>query len=468
MGARSLRLVIVAALSFGAPLALVASCGTSSGEDGAATLDAGPGRDDAVVDGAVVDEGGRSDHALPSDGGAKIGPGGGSVATPDGVVVTIPSGALAAEQDIRVIATDEAAPNGFVASSKIYRFEPAGLWFSTPITVSFPAPSTPGMVLWSNGDRPDFGIIESTYADGVLTVHPLHFSRAFVGVVAFSLSPSGGQLTVSLAGGRYEDGGIVGGPAHDAGYLPVIQLRYPTGAVVDSTALTLVGSPGVDPAFDAYLFGKAPTVARHQDRLGWYWDLRPHGVMLRGNMTVTMATSAPMPPKPNVIATAFDSSGPAWTNGAELALEQFYPPYVSDGPSLLYAYAAPIYMTGYVTALHECAPSAASVLWLCGCGDPPVVEPPHSLLLDQTVWCHGRDHKLFAGWTPSSPLSSTLLESCESNTVKRTCAVTASIDGCHCPVPHTDVVYAYDGLCGQLPDGGAPPSILELTNLCGW
>lgn len=473
----SLRLALAACAAFVAPLALVVSCVTGAGEDGSALDGGGPSDGASGADTAPTADGGPSDGTTPTDvvstdGGARIGPAGGTVVTSDGVVVTIPAGALDTDREIRVTATAEGAPSAFRASSALYRFEPAGLTFKVPITVAFPPPASPGMVLWSNGGDSDFGVLESTLTDGKLTVHPSHFSAAFVGVLVFSMSPSGGQLTVSRAAARYVDAGLAAPPDQDAGYLPVLQLRYPLNAVTTNKTFTLAGSPGTDPAFDAYLFGKVPSVRRDQDRLSWYWDLEPAGVAFDAPVDVTMALSSelatPMPPAPNVIASAYD--GKAWTNGQELGFEQYFPPYVGRGDPLLYGHAAPVFMSGFFTALHECGAPLIFATWGCGCMDPanPDVKLPSGPIVDRSVSCHGSTYQLFGEWTVGGARTSTLVMTCSHGAGStKTCTVVGTMVGCTCPSPSLQVEYDYDGDCHQDADAGVtgPPNF---TAVCGW
>src|SRR5262249_9366981 len=55
-----------------------------------------------------------------------IGPEGGKIEL-DGATVTFPAGAIASATSITIAATDEAAPSGYKALSRIYKCEPTGL-----------------------------------------------------------------------------------------------------------------------------------------------------------------------------------------------------------------------------------------------------------------------------------------------------------------------------------------------------
>src|SRR6185436_20792935 len=80
------------------------------------------------------DDGQRS--GSPTSASAQIGPAGGKVSA-GGASITIPSGALAAEEAITVTLTNDEPPVGVQSLSPIYRFGPAGLRFQKPVTVTF-------------------------------------------------------------------------------------------------------------------------------------------------------------------------------------------------------------------------------------------------------------------------------------------------------------------------------------------
>lgn len=79
-----------------------------------------------------------------------VGPSGG-VASGDGVALTIPSGALAADTVITVGATSATA-TGYTMASAVYEFGPSGTVFAQPVTVSIPLTSAmpDAHLFWSN------------------------------------------------------------------------------------------------------------------------------------------------------------------------------------------------------------------------------------------------------------------------------------------------------------------------------
>ena len=91
--------------------------------------------------------GGGSGGAAPNPPAAAnppvvIGAAGGVVRGPDGVSVTVPAGALAADTTLQIVAatpaTALALPNGIAASSRMYALLPHGTRFGIPATLSLP------------------------------------------------------------------------------------------------------------------------------------------------------------------------------------------------------------------------------------------------------------------------------------------------------------------------------------------
>jgi hypothetical protein len=74
--------------------------------------------------------------------GGTVGPSGGMVATPDGVTLEVPPGALSSEVAITVAIGDE-APAGALGSA--YHFQPDGLTFSQPARITLPYTPNPGL-----------------------------------------------------------------------------------------------------------------------------------------------------------------------------------------------------------------------------------------------------------------------------------------------------------------------------------
>jgi hypothetical protein len=92
-----------------------------------------------------TDDGGFDTSVMGSDAGASdapqpvvtqtVGAAGGTVQTP-GAVLTIPAGALSSNVVISVTPDAASVPPEFTAFSPVYRFEPSGTTFLTPVTIT--------------------------------------------------------------------------------------------------------------------------------------------------------------------------------------------------------------------------------------------------------------------------------------------------------------------------------------------
>ncbi len=144
----------------------------------------------------------------PSSGGAApandqvtsraVGPAGGSVTVGD-LTVSIPQSALAAETTITVTSTAGPGPAGASRFSKVFTFEPAGLTFRAPATVSFgfAGDAAKAAVFWSSSDGATWEKLETRVVSARATATITHFSSGFVGDggVAFAGLKSGGGAT---------------------------------------------------------------------------------------------------------------------------------------------------------------------------------------------------------------------------------------------------------------------------------
>ena len=70
----------------------------------------------------------------------KVGPSGGTIGA-QGVVLTIPAGALPSDTTISITEDADPVPSGYTALSSLYSFGPDGTVFLKPVTVSFPLTS---------------------------------------------------------------------------------------------------------------------------------------------------------------------------------------------------------------------------------------------------------------------------------------------------------------------------------------
>ena len=145
---------------------LLAGCGPASHTGG----DAGP----LEIDAEAPDVGSTAQ--------ALIGPAGGTIAL-EGARLEIPADALREDTLIRITVTGQAVQDPFVGFSPIYRFEPAGLRFEAPVTVSIPFAGDPetATLYWTVDDTDAFAALETTVESGLALAQTEHFSRAFVG-----------------------------------------------------------------------------------------------------------------------------------------------------------------------------------------------------------------------------------------------------------------------------------------------
>jgi len=97
--------------------------------------------------------------------------------------VDIPPGALAAEQEIRVVIESAPAPGAFTGYSPVVRFEPEGTTFAAPIEVRIPFEGDPALatIFWSQRDGEAYVPRATRIAAGYAIAETDHFSSAFVG-----------------------------------------------------------------------------------------------------------------------------------------------------------------------------------------------------------------------------------------------------------------------------------------------
>ena len=130
-----------------------------------------------------------------------VGLNGGTVTTGDGLTLTVPAGALGEAINITITPVSISADNYEIVGS--YLFEPSGLQFQMPFTVSFPLPagSTDGLTLfWSKlGDDSSFEVVAGTIVDGFYTAQVSHFSRGYLARATVT-APDAGTVEPADAG----------------------------------------------------------------------------------------------------------------------------------------------------------------------------------------------------------------------------------------------------------------------------
>jgi hypothetical protein len=111
-----------------------------------------------------------------------IGPEGGTIVV-DGATMTFPPGAVTTPTSITIAATTEAAPDGFVALSPVFRCEPSGTSFPVKVTMAMTFSGDPARatIFWSSAATPEFTDVGGSVSGSVMTTEVAHFSRGFVG-----------------------------------------------------------------------------------------------------------------------------------------------------------------------------------------------------------------------------------------------------------------------------------------------
>lgn len=131
-----------------------------------------------------------------------VGASGGTISAA-GATLHVPAGAL--DHDVSIVVTPLAndAPQGYVAHSAMYRFEPEGLQFHVPaeIEMKVDGAGAQDKIFWTEPDGHFVGL-PSTPSGGTLHANVAHFSRGFAGTVASSDLDAGSS-----------DGAIDAGPA---------------------------------------------------------------------------------------------------------------------------------------------------------------------------------------------------------------------------------------------------------------
>lgn len=112
-----------------------------------------------------------------------VGPAGGSLEFAQ-VALVVPEGALSGSTEISIREMADDPPSGHVAYSKIYRFEPEGLVFARPVTVSFSFSGDPASVavFWTDeGAAEFFERLGGEVRGQEIVAFVTHFSKGFAG-----------------------------------------------------------------------------------------------------------------------------------------------------------------------------------------------------------------------------------------------------------------------------------------------
>jgi hypothetical protein len=116
-----------------------------------------------------------------------IGPAGGTFDDGRGIKVTVPRGALSGNVQISGAHTNAAAASGYGAVSSLYDFEPAGVTFSQPVTITLPLPSgsPPNVTIyWSEKNSPSvYDDVNGAVSGSSISAQVTHFSTGFIGTL---------------------------------------------------------------------------------------------------------------------------------------------------------------------------------------------------------------------------------------------------------------------------------------------
>jgi hypothetical protein len=129
----------------------------------------------------------------------------------DSVKLDVPPGAVPSNTTIKMTTTDATAPQGITAASPILQFEPDGIVFAKPITVTFTFKNaTKPIVYWSNHSG-GYDLIPGTVSGSTISAPVTHFSMGFVGEEPAGSSDKCGAGVVCGAGTTCGYGGSPSG-----------------------------------------------------------------------------------------------------------------------------------------------------------------------------------------------------------------------------------------------------------------
>lgn len=133
----------------------------------------------------------------------------------DSVKLEVPPGAVPANTTIKMTTTDAAAPQGITAASPILQFEPDGIVFAKPITVTFTFKNaTKPVVYWSN-HAGGYDLIPGAVSGSTISAPVTHFSMGFVGEEPAGSSDTCGAGVACGAGTTCGYGGSTNGGGSD-------------------------------------------------------------------------------------------------------------------------------------------------------------------------------------------------------------------------------------------------------------
>lgn len=104
------------------------------------------------------------------------------------LTLDVPGDAVDEDTEVSVEAIDEELPELFEAFTPVFRFEPAGLEFNTPVTVRIPFEGDAELatIYWTTDDGETYAALDTRIEGGMAVAETTHFSRAFVGTACRS------------------------------------------------------------------------------------------------------------------------------------------------------------------------------------------------------------------------------------------------------------------------------------------
>jgi hypothetical protein len=112
-----------------------------------------------------------------------VGSAGGAVALGD-ITLNIPAGALTVDTAITITSSIDGAPMAYSRYTAVYTFEPAGLQFAQPVTVSARFDGTAALATWywSDSSATVWTGLQTTVVGTTASAAVTHFSKGFVGM----------------------------------------------------------------------------------------------------------------------------------------------------------------------------------------------------------------------------------------------------------------------------------------------
>ena len=177
-------------------LAIAACGGSSSGGGGNSDPGTDAGADLFEDVGTIVGSGDSTTET--------IGAGGGTVTVGE-ASVSIPAGALASDVVITMTETTSSPPDGYRTYSPIYRFDPEGLTFAVPVSITLPFQGSGrfAAAFWSWPDGPGYERKDEAPGVGSIQFDVGHFSTGFVAnAVDYTDPPDRSCVQADLIEGR--------------------------------------------------------------------------------------------------------------------------------------------------------------------------------------------------------------------------------------------------------------------------